>query len=70
MTWLRKMRPVLIVLGLALVVGSMVGARALSHGSSDASCEVGRTPSSALGPRPVRTRIGVDADPPPVQYGF
>jgi multidrug resistance efflux pump len=69
MTWLRKMRPVLIVLGLVLAIGSMVGARALTHGGSgDASAKPPDTgPRSASG----LYVIGyVDTDPSPVQYGL
>jgi multidrug resistance efflux pump len=37
MTWLRRFRPVLYVLGVLLVVGSLLGARLLTHGSGGGS---------------------------------
>jgi multidrug resistance efflux pump len=69
MTWLRKMRPVLVVVGLATAIGSMVGARALTHGSGDATAKPADT-----GPRSASAGLvvmgAVDTDPPPVQYGL
>ncbi len=68
MNWLRKMRPVLIVVGLALVIGSLVGARALTNGSlADVSGKGDTAPRSAGGPIVLAT---VDTDPPPVSYGL
>ncbi len=68
MNWLRKMRPVLIVIGLGLVIGSIVGARALTNGSlADANSKVDSAPRSAGGPIVLAT---VDTDPPPVSYGL
>lgn len=66
MTWLRKMRPVLIVTGLALIVVSVVGAGALS-GSSDAPAKAEPAPRAAGGPIVLGT---ADTDPPPVSYGL
>src|SRR5687767_4754144 len=68
MTWLRKMRPVLIGLGLALAIGSLIGARALTNGSTaDASGKPPDGGSRAGGP----VVLGlVDSDPPPVAYGL
>ena len=68
--WLRKMRPVLIVIGLGLAIGSLVGARALTHGSNaDASGAKGDAapPRAAGGPIVLGT---VDTNPPPVSYGL
>ena len=45
MTWLRRARPVLIVLGGLLVVGSLLGARLLAHGSGGGSD--GQSPKTA-----------------------
>lgn len=69
MNWLRKMRPVLIVIGLGLAVGSLVGARALTHGSgSEATAKsADPAPKGAGGPVVLGT---VDTDPPPVSYGL
>lgn len=68
MSWQRKMRPVLIVIGLALAVGSLVGARALTHGGSEAVAKGADTgPRAAGGPVVLGT---VDSDPPPVTYGL
>ncbi|MDY3551289.1 hypothetical protein R5W24_000364 [Gemmata sp. JC717] len=68
MTWLRKMRPVLIVIGLGLAVGSLVGARALTHGSGSEATTKGADvppPRAAGGPVVLGT---VDTDPSPVDY--
>jgi multidrug resistance efflux pump len=46
MTWLRKTRPVLIVVGLALAVGSLVGARARSHGDGGESAAKAAEPGA------------------------
>lgn len=67
MNWPRKMRPVLIVVGLALAVGSLVGARALTPGSTEASAKGDPAPRAAGGPIVLGT---VDTDPPPVSYGL
>jgi multidrug resistance efflux pump len=68
MTWLRKTRPVLIVVGLALVIGSLIGARELTQGSNTAAGKsADGAPRSAEGLRVLGT---VDTDPPPVFYGL
>lgn len=65
---LRKMRPVLIVLGLAVVIGSIIGARELTGGSGAPPAKPGDTaPRAAAG----LVVIGnVDSDPSPVPYGL
>jgi multidrug resistance efflux pump len=66
---LRKTRPLLVALGLAILIGSLIGARELTHsGSSDASAKSGDAgPRSNGGP----VVLGlVDTDPPPVAYGL
>ena len=69
MTWLRKMRPILIVVGLAIGAGVLLGARTLTGGSSsDANAK-----SAASAPRsnggPVVLGL-IDTNPPPVAYGL
>jgi multidrug resistance efflux pump len=73
MTWLRRVRPVLFILGVALLLGSVVGARALTNASAKTR-EGGEprtaNPSVAVkagGPIVLGT---VDSDPPPVWYGL
>jgi multidrug resistance efflux pump len=68
MAWIRKMRPVLIVVGIGLAVGSLVGARALTNGSTaDTSTKADTTPRANGGPIVLGL---VDTDPPPVAYGL
>ncbi len=68
MAWIRKMRPVLIVTGVALAVGSLLGARALSNGSTaEASTKADTKPRINGGPIVLGL---VDTDPPPVAYGL
>ncbi len=69
MNWLRKMRPVLIVVGLALVIGSLVGARALTGGSEAAGKGEPAPAPRAAGGGPIMLGT-VDTDPPPVSYGL
>ena len=66
---LRKMRPVLIAVAVAVVVGSIVGARALTNGGSgDANAKPADTaPRSAAG---LVVMGNVDTDPSPVHYGL
>lgn len=69
MTWLRKTRPLLVATGLAIGIGSLIGARELTHGGSSGTSakptEAG--PRSNVGP----VVLGlVDTDPPPVAYGL
>jgi multidrug resistance efflux pump len=67
MTWLRKMRPVLFAIGLALGIATLIGARSLTGGSgSDASAKPD-APTVRGGP----VVLGlVDTDPSPVNYGL
>jgi multidrug resistance efflux pump len=73
MTWLRRVRPVLYPLGVLLVVGSLLGARLLTHGSGGGS---EAPPKSAIPPTNGKTGSGpvvigyVDSDPPPIPYGL
>ncbi|MBA4190512.1 MAG: hypothetical protein C0467_21200 [Planctomycetaceae bacterium] len=74
MNWLRRIRPVLFILGVLLLVGTLVGAGALRAGNGQPSTEVAKsanpTPSptaKAGGPITMGT---VDSDPPPVSYGL
>ena len=65
MTWLRKTRPALVGVGLAVAIGSLIGARQLTGGS-------GKPADVAPAPRaggPVVLGL-VDTDPPPVAYGL
>lgn len=65
---LRKMRPVLVVVGLAVLIGSIVGARNLTgSGGPDANAKGGDSPRPAPGLVVLGT---VDSDPQPVQYGL
>lgn len=65
MTWLRKMRPVLVALGLALGIATLIGARSLTGGGADAKATVAPPPRGG----PVVLGL-VDTDPPPVFYGL
>lgn len=65
--WLRKTRPVLIVVGLALLVGSLVGARALTGGSNAAASGEPAPPPRAGGLTVLGT---VDSEKPQVAYGL
>lgn len=68
MNWLSKTRPVLIVIGLGLAIGSLVGARALTHhGSGEEPAKVAPAPHPAGGPIVLGT---VDSDPQMVSYGL
>src|SRR5438270_127892 len=68
MTWLRKTRPILWAVGLALGIGVLLGAREMTHAGSSATVK-----SADPGPRsnggPVVLGL-VDTDPPPVAYGL
>ena len=57
MTWLRRVRPVLFVLGVALVVGSLLGARALTNGNGQGNGEQPKTanPAAQRQARPARS---------------
>lgn len=66
MTWLRKMRPVLVALGLALGIATLIGART-GDAPSDAGAKVSEAPKANGGP----VVLGlVDTDPGPVWYGL
>jgi multidrug resistance efflux pump len=72
MTWLRRVRPGLYLLGVALVIGSLVGARALTAGNGSNSNNEPKTANpnyavKAAGPIVLGT---VDSDPSPVWYGL
>jgi multidrug resistance efflux pump len=68
MAWLRKMRPVLIVVGLGLVIGSLIGARELTQGSGTSQARsADAAPRSAEG---LWVLGNVDTDPSPVYYGL
>lgn len=69
MSWLRKTRLALFIVGVALCVGMLIGARTLTGGSaSDDSKRINdKTPRTHSGPVVMGT---VDTDPPPVAYGL
>ena len=70
MTWLRKMRPMLIVVGLALALGSLFGSRAL-NGGSDAAASDSKAAETAHQSAGGPVVLGyVDTVPPPVSYGL
>lgn len=67
MTWLRKMRPLLFALGLAVGIATLIGARSLTGGSGGASAKPGDAPRANGGP----VVLGlVDTEPPPVAYAL
>lgn len=70
MTWLRKMRPVLVVLGLGTLLATVAGARALT--GEDAPKSGGGTPEKAAPPKPGGTVVlgTVDTETPQVEYGL
>jgi multidrug resistance efflux pump len=69
MTWLRKARPVLVALGLALGIGTLIGARNLATGSNaEAGAKPGEGVPKANG-GPVVLGL-VDTDPQPTWYGL
>jgi multidrug resistance efflux pump len=70
MSWSRRVRPALFVLGAALLVGSLLGARALTNGHAKGNGEQPRSASTApagklSGPIVLGT---VDSEPSPVPY--
>jgi multidrug resistance efflux pump len=73
MTWLRRVRPLLYLLGVLLVVGSLLGARLLSHGSGGGS---EAPPKTAIPPTNGKNGIGLvvigyaDSDSPVVGFGL
>ncbi|MDB5309498.1 MAG: hypothetical protein JWO38_3700 [Gemmataceae bacterium] len=72
MTWLRKFRPPLFVLGGLLLIGSLLGGRLLTHGSGGGTEPAGKTTLPAHAPdTPGTIFLGfVDSDPPPVSHGL
>jgi multidrug resistance efflux pump len=70
MTWLRRFRPLLIVTGLLLAIGSLLGAKLLASGSTADPLPKTAAPTNGKnGSGPVV--IGyVDTDPRPVQIGL
>lgn len=69
MTWLRKTRPVLVAVGLALGIGSLIGARQLTSAGGSASAKPDIAPAPRVVGGPVVLGL-VDTDPPPVAYGL
>src|SRR6476646_3296939 len=68
MTWLRRARPALFLLGAALAIGSLLGARALSHSNGNSEQPKSAnlaTAAKARGPIVMGT---VDSEPSPVPY--
>lgn len=68
MTWLRRIRPLLFLLGVALVLGSVFGARAMTAGGTDAKSN-NPPPAGAKAAGPVVMGT-VDTDTPYVHYGL
>lgn len=74
MIWLRrKIRPLLVVAGGVLLIGSLLGARLLTHGSGGGGDAAGKPAASPTngkdGSGPVVLGY-VDSDPPPVSHGL
>lgn len=72
MKWLRRAQPVLFVLGVLLLVGTLVGAGALANNGTQQSAEPKSAIPGPAGPKasgPI-TLGTVDSDPPPVTYGL
>ena len=68
MTWLRRVRPALFVLGVALAVGSLLGARALSHSNGNSEQPKTANPAPATEFRGPIVMGTVDSEPSPVPY--
>jgi multidrug resistance efflux pump len=71
MTWLRNVRPLLFVLGGLLVVGSLLGARLLAHGSGGGAEATAKTAAPTTNGRDGSGPVVIgyaDSDPPPVEY--
>ena len=68
MTWLRRVRPALFVLGVALAVGSLLGARALSHSNGNSQQPKTANPAPATEFRGPIVMGTVDSEPSPVPY--
>ena len=69
MTWLRKTRPVLVGVGLALGIATLIGARQLTHAGGGAGKPADAAPAPRAAGGPVVLGL-VDTDPPPVAYGL
>jgi multidrug resistance efflux pump len=67
MRWLRKTRLAFFIVGLALCIGTLVGARTLTGGSADKSKGDNAPRSTSSGPVVMGT---VDTDPPKIEYGL
>jgi multidrug resistance efflux pump len=73
MSWLRKTRPVLVVLGLGTLVATVAGARALTNGQEPkAGGGSGGASDKTLAPKPGGTVVlgTVDTETPQVEYGL
>lgn len=72
MSWLRKMRPVLVVLGLGTLVATVAGARALTNGQEPKVGSGGGAPDKTPAPKPGGTVVlgTVDTATPQVEYGL
>ncbi|MFO0822942.1 MAG: biotin/lipoyl-binding protein [Gemmataceae bacterium] len=74
MTWLRRLRPAMIVLMIVLTAGMLVGAGALTagHGNTNDNTKLANTAPATNGAKvggPI-TMGTVDSDPGPVSYGL
>jgi multidrug resistance efflux pump len=74
MTWLQRIRPALYLLGVLLVVGSLLGARLLTHGSGGGTEPTQKTAlppgnGKANGNGPIVTGYA-DSDPTPIPYSL
>lgn len=71
MSWLRKTRPVLVVLGLGTLVATVAGARALTNGQ-EPKVGSGGAPDKTPAPKPGGTVVlgTVDTATPQVEYGL
>jgi len=71
MAWLRKVRPLLFVLGGLLIIGSLLGARLLTHGAGGATdAAKPATPTNGKdGSGPVVLGT-VDSNPSPIGFGL
>ncbi|HEX4608775.1 MAG TPA: biotin/lipoyl-binding protein [Urbifossiella sp.] len=71
MTWLRKVRPLVVAAGGVVLVGSLLGARLLGPGGGGGTDSTGKAP-----PAPGKDTLGTvvigmaDSDPSPVEYGL
>lgn len=73
MKWLRRVQPVLFVLGVVLLVGTLVGAGALANNGTTQPSGEPKSANPATGGAKTNGPItlgNVDSDPPPVAYGL